>query len=183
MATKQFSTGEVLTASDTNTFLANSGLVLVKSQTVGSGVTTLTMTGAFNSTYDNYRIILAGGTMSASASIQLRIGGSTTGYYGVLVYAAVTDSVPSMASRNNAAQLDWVGGAQSGQQASAQFDLLSPYLASYTRVTNGIYQDGSAYGTLQGEHKVATSYSEFSLVMPTGSLTGGSLTCYGYRKG
>jgi hypothetical protein len=39
MAIKTFTTGEVLTASDTNTYLANSGLVYVKSQTIGSGVT------------------------------------------------------------------------------------------------------------------------------------------------
>lgn len=53
MAIKTFTTGEVLTASDTNTYLANSGLVFVKSQTIGSAVTSVTVSDAFSATYDN----------------------------------------------------------------------------------------------------------------------------------
>ena len=58
MAIKTFTTGEVLTAADTNTYLANSGLVLVKSQTIGTGVASVTISDAFSTTYDNYRITI-----------------------------------------------------------------------------------------------------------------------------
>ena len=59
MAIKTFTTGEVLTAADTNTYLANSGLVYVKSQTIGSAVSSVNVTSAFSSTYDNYVITLS----------------------------------------------------------------------------------------------------------------------------
>ena len=56
MAVKTFTT-EVLTSADTNTYLANSGLVYVKSHTITSGASVV-VTDAFSSTYDNYLIIV-----------------------------------------------------------------------------------------------------------------------------
>ena len=70
MAIKNFTTGEVLTAADTNTYLANSGLVYVTSQTVGSAVSTVTVPGAFSTTWNDYRIIYSGGTATASTDMQ-----------------------------------------------------------------------------------------------------------------
>jgi hypothetical protein len=62
MAIKTFTTGEVLTASDTNTYLANSGLVYIKSQTIREQLQVFRMTVAFSSdTYDNYKILICNG--------------------------------------------------------------------------------------------------------------------------
>ena len=53
MAVKTFTTGEVLTASDTNTYLANAGLVYITSTSVGTGGS-LTVSNCFSATYNNY---------------------------------------------------------------------------------------------------------------------------------
>ena len=81
MAIKTFTAGEVLNASDTNTYLANSGLVYIKQQTIGNLVPSVTVTDAFSADYDNYRVIVTGGVGSAAQAINLRLGASATGYY------------------------------------------------------------------------------------------------------
>ena len=183
MAIKTFTTGEVLTAADTNTYLANSGLVYIKQQTVGNGVASVTVTNAFSSTYDNYRITLAGGTQDANNAIYLQLGASVTGYYGTLVFAAIGGAAPGMASDNNSTQMNWVGGGASGSFTHASFDLFGPFLAQNTKVRNGQYQNGNNIGTQNGEHRVATSYSSFTLGLDSGNtITGGTITVYGYRK-
>jgi len=58
MAIKTFTTGEVLTASDTNTYLANAGLVHIKTATVTNATDSgTTWRSVFNGTYDSYRIV------------------------------------------------------------------------------------------------------------------------------
>jgi hypothetical protein len=183
MSIKTFTANSVLTAADTNTYLANSGLVYVTSATVGTAVSSVTVTGAFNSTYDNYKIVMSGGTCSSTAVVNLTIGGSTTGYYGILLYATYLSATPLAAGTNNASSMLYVGGCgTAGQAITADFDLLNPYLAQYSRIVGAQYSDSTYYGTTQGEHRVATSYSSFSLAPGVGTMTGGTITVYGYRK-
>jgi hypothetical protein len=79
MAIKTFTTGEVLTASDTNTYLANSGLVVVKQQAIVGTVSSVAVTSAFSSTYENYKILVNGGTSNVAQGIGLVLGSTTTG--------------------------------------------------------------------------------------------------------
>jgi hypothetical protein len=65
MAIKTFTTGEVLTASDTNTYLANSGLVYITSATLSATA----LDGIFTSDYDNYRIVISNIDQSGSAGL------------------------------------------------------------------------------------------------------------------
>ena len=92
MAVKTFTSGEVLTASDTNTYLNNGGLVYVKSQTIGSAVSSINVTSAFDSTYDIYAITVTGGAGSTPAAWTLRLGATATNYYNagyVITYPAL----------------------------------------------------------------------------------------------
>lgn len=183
MSVKVFTTGEVLTASDTNTFLANSGLVYIKQQTVGSGVASVEVTGAFSSTYDNYRIIMTGGTQNANNAVYLRLGSSVADYYGTLIFSSVGGASVLQASDNNSGQMNWVGGGIGGQYCHASCDVFGPFLAQYTKVRNGQYQNNNNYGTQNGEHRVATSYSSFTLGLDSGNtISGGTIYVYGYRK-
>jgi len=77
MAVKTFTTGEVLTASDTNTYLANAGLVYIAGTTV-SAASTIAIDNCFTTTYAHYFI-----TYNLTTSIQgqytaLRLRASTT---------------------------------------------------------------------------------------------------------
>lgn len=63
MAIKTFTAGAILTASDTNTFLTNSGLVYITSGNLSGSVTDFV--GVFTSTYTNYRILVTNPTLSS----------------------------------------------------------------------------------------------------------------------
>jgi hypothetical protein len=181
MPVPDFSPGEVLTAAAMDSI----GLWLVKTQTVSSSpaVSSVTVTDAFSADYDNYRITYTGGTQSISADLNLVLGASSTGYYGVLIFGATTSpGAPSMALNNNATRFDWVGGGSAGQTSHASFDLLGPFLSGWTKVRNGGYENGVNIGTQQGTHQVASSFSAFTLGIVGGTLTGGTIRVYGYRN-
>ena len=82
------------------------GLQLVKSQAVGTGVSSVTVTDAFSADYANYRIIVEGGTQSAVSpvvSFQLASGGvaSTANYYATFIFTAYSGSTFNALNTNN----------------------------------------------------------------------------------
>jgi hypothetical protein len=183
MAIKTFTTGEVLTSSDTNTYLANSGLVFVKSQTVGTGVSSVTVSSAFSADYDSYRIVYNGGVASAAVSIRTQIGGSTAAYYAALNYVVyASGATPVSASTNNQASWEFTGYGTSNY-ATVSYDLIGPFLSKYTAFHAVGWVAETAAGTASGLHQVAASYTSFTLIPNSGTLTGGTITVYGYRKG
>lgn len=179
MTYPSFAPGEVLRAQDMNAV----GLWLVKSQTVGTGVSSVTVTGAFSADYDNYRIMYVGGTQSGSNAMYIKLGGSSTGYYGNLIFNDIGSTTVLVAVDNNSAQANWVGGGSSTIPTHASVDLFGPYLARFTKIRNGQYQNATAFGTQNGEHRVATSYTDFTLGMDSGvTFSGGTIRVYGYRN-
>jgi len=183
MAIKTFTTGEVLTAADTNTYLANSGLVFVKSQTIGTTVFSVTVTDAFSATYDNYRI-LVNTTGSTNQTINCRLGASSTGYAQVVMYLDLGSNTVVGFQQSNASTFTFVGGCSSaGNTSAASFDLMNPFAAAYTRMPSGAYFDLNSMGISNAEHRVATSYTSFVILPGVGTFTGGTITVYGYRKG
>lgn len=97
MAVKTFTTGEVLTASDTNTYLANSGLVYITSATPNGAVTT-DITNCFSSSFAFYMVEAAYyGSTSTDFNIRFLTGtntpDTTNNYYryGFYYSGGVTD--------------------------------------------------------------------------------------------
>ena len=186
MAIKTFTTGEVLTAADTNTYLANSGLVFVKQQTVGSGVSSVIVDSAFNSTYDNYLIYVNAVQCSVandSFLVQLRTGTSTsiTNYYFALIYSTYTGST-NVASQNNGASWNNVGrGLGVNDAVSFCFNVNGPFLSAKTSMS-GTATGSDLTGANSGYHSPTTSYDQFVVSLNSGAMTGGTITVYGYRK-
>ena len=183
MAIKTFTAGSVLTASDTNTFLANSGLVYVKSQTVGSGVSSVTISDCFSATYDNYKIIWNGGTMSDTTAMTLQLGAVTSGYYGVLLYGTVATPGPLATSSNNTANWTY-GGGGNPDQAFVNCDVLNAY--SGRKMLQSSISYGATVAGAMGFHQGWTTFStvctSLKLQPASGTMTGGTITVYGYRK-
>lgn len=187
-----YSAGDVLEAADMNAV----GLHLVTptgvtngtldgaTVTVGTTVSSVTVSGVFSANFDNYRIVMSGGTMSSSEDLKLKLGSSATGYYGFLVYGSATGAATVLgAQRNNTSQFDWVGGGTAGQHGHVMVEVLSPFAATYTELRNASYQNGDNFGTMQGEHRVASSFSAFTILTSVGTMTGGKLRVYGYSNG
>ena len=89
MAIKTFTTGEVLTAADTNTYLANSGLEYVAGASF-SGVTSFDITG-FTSSYLFYEVRVSVSSSTGCGVSCVLYSGATarnTNYYGGITYVA-----------------------------------------------------------------------------------------------
>ena len=182
MAVKTFTTGEVLTASDTNTYLANSGLVYVTSATVGSAVSSVTISNVFSSTYDNYRISIAGITPSATDSFRFRLGSSTTGHYGSMYYDSWDGAATGTLRVGNAGSVYISLDEASTKTSSVIFDVVAPNLAQATQMS-GTWSGRGFSGWFGGLQSSSTQYTSFVLLPDSsGTFTGGTITVYGYRK-
>jgi hypothetical protein len=181
MAIKTFTTGEVLTASDTNTYLANSGLVYIKQQTIGATVSSVTVSSAFSSTYDSYKIMISGGVGSGLSTLWISLGASASGYSSGLFYVAYGATTAQAASDNGSVAFTYAGYATTGF-LSFNMDVVNPFLAQATVFGPTNWAAGTVAGTSTGIHNVATSYSAFTITAATGTISGGTIYVYGYRK-
>ena len=183
MAIKTFTTGEVLTAADTNTYLANSGLVYVTSATIGSGVSTVTVSSAFSTDYDNYIILISGGVASGNANLRIQLGATATGYYYGGMYAKYDGTSSAFAAVSN--NTFWDIGYASTNALSGKAEIDSPFLAKRTIARTTATGSSTTYfmNNYAGFLNDSTSYTAFTITIDAGTMTGGTIAVYGYRKG
>jgi len=179
MALTTFVAGNVLTAAQLNdSYAATGGLRLVTKQTIGSGVSTVSVTSAFNANFDAYKIVISGGGCNYSGTITFQLSGLTTGYYGNLIYANYSSATPSSAGYSNIASITHAGGTDS-TSVFMNMDVINPFLAKQTYFT-GLFLDASNAGTFNAKQTSATSATGFTLTPVGGTLTGGTIYVYGY---
>jgi hypothetical protein len=159
--------------------------VYVTSATVGTGVSSVTVSSAFSSTYDNYEIIYTGGTTNATNNLSIQMGSTTTGYYGTIMYSLPSTGTPLGLGVNNAANWTYVGDGTSGGGTRLACSLYAPNLAARTTIAAKYMGTGTAsgaFGTFNGNLDNSTQYTAFTIGLNSGTLTGGTITVYGYRK-
>jgi hypothetical protein len=157
------------------------GLQLVKTQTVGTAVSSVQVTGAFSADYDNYRITYTGGVGSTSTFIRVTLGGSTTAYYNTLVYGTFSSAlINANVNDNNAAQWSYVG-AGTTDFARLSMELQNPFLTTRTFLS-AAYSDAGNAGSSNGYLGNNTSHTAFTITPASGTLTGGTIRVYGYRN-
>jgi hypothetical protein len=183
-----FTSGQVLTAAHMNgvglwklvpTTVTNGTFNAVGDITVGSGVSSVAVNGVFNSNYDNYRISINNIVASTGGDLRFQLGTTATGYYGVYNYQVYTGT-SSVFYQNNTAN-SYIGGLGTiaGEQ-SIIFDIFNP-----NKATRSVWH-GQAYGNgyyFNWGYQIAdtTQYTSFTISPGTGTLTGGSISVYGYN--
>ena len=180
MPVPDFSPGEVLTAAAMDSI----GLWLVKTQTIGAGVSSVTVTGAFSADYDNYKIVISGGVGSAAGSLALQLGATTTGYYAGYSRVSFSTGAAANLNDNNAASFVRAGGYNTGSLA-LNLDVLAPFLTVNTAIYGQSLtpQTTSSGGAAAGFLNDSTSYTAFTLLTAAGqTITGGTIRVYGYRN-
>ena len=159
------------------------GLWLVKSQTVGSGVSSVTVTGAFSADYDNYKILYTTGEASGgSVALNFRLGAATTNYYNAGTYTSYVGLIGSVSYNNTQTAWIYAGSADVNAGVFLDVDVLNPYLSNRYTAYGGPFVVENASGTTNGIHKSNTSFTDFTLYPSAGTLTGGTISVYGYRK-
>lgn len=160
------------------------GLELIKTQTVGSGVSSAVVSNVFSTTYDNYKILYSGGVLSVGTHIALQLGPSTVANYNAsyetsLNYASSSTSL--FAYSGIVDRFEWVGGGN-GSMAQLGCELYGPNLPRFTRMALGSYHSTNAMGNSYGTHREIGQYTDFTLFVNGGTMTGGTIAVYGYRK-
>ena len=183
--------------------LANGGfgLVLVKPSSVvngtdngkgtvsfsGVGTSGVSLNNVFNSTYDNYRIMIIL-TTAASAGIRFRVRASnadlTSSTYRHLSYYANS-------AANSFSALDASSSATSGslgyggsRSSSIEFDIFNPKLLEYTHLrAKSTFADSTNMFALDSGIVVndLISYDGFTIYPESSTITG-SVSVYGYNK-
>ena len=162
---------------------ASSGLTLVSATTIGTTVSSVTVTGAFSSTYDNYLVMVSGGVASTATRLLLSLGATNTGYYFWGVYNTYTVATLGKLHGSNAAAWDEAVGVTTNSNVGV-FNVIAPNLAKRTSFNAVMSLSGtSEYGAYtSGFLNNDTQYTDFTLTTGTGTITGGTIRVYGYAN-
>jgi len=186
MAIKTFAVGEVLTASDTNTYLANSGLVYVSGGAM-SASTNITADSVFTSTYRHYVLQVVANTVtfatSDSTTLRFRTGGSsnTTSNY-VYQNQYVTTSA-TYARVTVPTTFFEVSASVGGDAFVGQFNIYSPQTTEKTFFTFNGNNAGTVGLQSSGRFNATTSFDGFILALGGTSTWTGTWRLYGMRDG
>jgi hypothetical protein len=181
MAVKTW-TSERVYSSDINTYLTNSGLVWVKEQSVTSSVASVTVSSAFSSSYDGYRIIVEH-TATGSGGLNMALGtatSNTTGWYGAHPYWAYNATGDGVVRWVN---IGWGEiGFTSTSPGFSVVDIWYPYGTTTKYVTATQTSRINYTGTPTSTFTNTTSFTAFTLWSSVGNLTAAKIYVYGYRK-
>ena len=160
------------------------GLDLIKTQTIGSAVSSVTVTDAFSATYDNYKIVVTGVAYSSNGTASyLKLNNSTgSTYYGNMIYNVPSSSSIGGVSATNGGSLGFFisTGSSTG---TVDFDAtVSLPFAAATANCVGNYGGRNYNGQFSGHDSNAASSTGFIIAPGSGTLTGGTIAVYGYAK-
>lgn len=186
MAIKTFTTGEVLTASDTNTYLANSGLVYV-AQSTPTANATINIDSVFTSTYRNYYVVIRG-TASTGSAVYLRWRAAG---------ATLTDNIYSVSMGNSNGTTAFGGVARSDQYSlfpamyptyptNVTMTVYNPQVTDYTsfnlQANYPISATDLGQSVQSGSNKVTTAIDGFQLTTAAAPTLAITYYIYGIRN-
>jgi hypothetical protein len=162
------------------------GLSLIKRVTIGTSVSSVTVSDVFSSTFDAYKIIVSGGSstiLNTNLSyLSIQLGAASTGHNSSLIFAPWAAGSVSNAGFVNQSAFPY-SGAVTTDSLHADVTLVNPFLTSPTYGTS-FFSDPTNAGPVQFRHTASTSFTAFTLSRPAGAgvMTGGNIAVYGYRK-
>jgi hypothetical protein len=164
------------------------GMQLVKTQTVGTAVTSVAVTSVFSADYVNYKILYNGGTGTTNGGILLQLGPSSvgaynSGYYRGILGIKLTDGTTATGYDNNASSWTNVGNTTNGT-VSLSIELYGPHASERTGMNfdSRSFVTNDYVGLGSGFHNSTNSFTDFTISIQNGSITGGTIRVYGYRN-
>ncbi len=162
------------------------GLVLLNT-TSFSGVASQSINDVFSATYDNYLILIDDVIKNTSAGdlalyFRLRVSAtdSTANYTWGQNYALYASATTGASNLNNGGYFLALA-ANATNKSATQLAIQNPFLAKPTTMQSlATMHDAGSY--IAGHHSASTSYTGFSLVAASGTMTTGRITVYGYNK-
>lgn len=158
------------------------GLELITTQTIGTTVSSVTVSNCFSSTYDNYKITITGGTTTAEMQLNMTLGSSTASYYSAGNYVDFSTGSAGTSNVNNGSAWGRIGYGTTSGTLVANLDVYGPYLSGVTYATALYSRNGNYFGTVTHLHNSTASYASFTVTTSTGTVTGGTIRVYGYKN-
>ena len=188
MAIKTFTSGEVLTAADTNTYLANSGLVYITSGTLTSTATNFV--DCFTSQYRDYFVTLSGVGTSAANAIWYKMLSGTTPASGNYYYSF--RGLTSGGGSDDVSQANFAQGyagmntpSSGANTGNTRLHVRAPMIATATQAQiEGVYLGSGVYSFRSGQcsHDQPTAYNGIQFLTASAvTFSSGTVNIYGYR--
>jgi hypothetical protein len=158
------------------------GLRLIKKQTVGAGVSSVSVTAAFSATYESYRILYVGGSASTSGELYFSLNGITSGYYSTMIYVPFGAGTIANVSSNNQAILNWCGAYNNTTSNMFDLEIHNPF-ASRIKFGKGNFNPMTTTANHGDSHHFINSTASataFTITASAGTITGGTIYVYGY---
>lgn len=161
------------------------GLTLISTAT-GSAASAITFNNVFNSTYQNYRIVIDTTATSVNTNIDFRLRASGTNSTGNnYIFATFYQRVTGATALDNGNPLDRLILTRSNLAlCGISIDLYSPAIATQTKATF-LSHGGDASSWLAGfgnlYHDLGNSYDGFTIYPTSGTITG-TVRIYGYQN-
>jgi hypothetical protein len=182
MAVKTFTTGEVLTAADTNTYLNNGGLVYITASTF-SGATAPAFEGCFSSTYAHYFVTynLTTSISGQYTALRLRAGGvSKASNYDRVGFFTTTGGLSGADGWSTGGTEMYIAG-QSTALLVGSFYVFNPQVSGRTGFTGTASYPG-AY-MMNGAQTETYQADGFSIFASGNAATyTGTIRVYGIRQ-
>lgn len=158
------------------------GLVLVKEQTVGTGVSTVDVTDVFSSDYANYRVEINQVDASTAGGnfLLMRFNTSGNNHVGSCYYDAYSGTNTGI-SRTNGGNSTGICVQDTNDDMFISMDILGPNIASRRTGFNGMYSTSTFSGWCAGVFTATTQLTSFTILPASGTLTGGTIRVYGYN--
>lgn len=152
-----------------------------------SGVTTLGLNGIFNSSYDNYTVVVtnyASTSAGSNQAIQLRSGGTTvtSATYQWYGYRFVSWSNAAIAGNGSTSWYLMESISQSNPYYTSIMQFITPFNSNeYTRYVNSSYIYGGSYGMAISNGMNASLASHDGITLTFTAASSGRVKVYGYR--
>ena len=192
MSTLRFNTWQntggtaATTASEVSAYsFTEPALVHISRTTVGSAVSSVTVSGAFSSTYDNYRVIVEGVVTSANIDFCARLGAVTTGYKFARTRTTMAGATTGGGTTSTGFLYIGAVADSAGYASAIAFDLYAPNLARATVATSMAaygHPTVGAIDVLAAWEPSTTQHTDLTILPTGGTMTGGTIDVYGYRK-
>jgi hypothetical protein len=161
------------------------GLVHIYSSAVPAGTTLFSVDDVFDSTYDNYRIIIYS-RLNASGQqmhIRWRVGGVNNSTASSYTYQELYAYGTSVAATQTSYTSSKIGAIHADARTGFSIDVLGPALADNTIYTSlNIYGSGGGVSMFQaGTHNQLTAYDGFTIFPLSGTFEG-TVSVYGYAN-
>jgi hypothetical protein len=163
----------------------NPGLQLIESKTVGSGVSSVVFNDVFSASYSEYKIIYNINSASATVgmNMRLRVSGAdntSSNYKYGDYYVGALIAIGAGSSNAVTTTAFPITNVTDTYGVLGTIELASPFEAAHTKYTNlGV---GLVLAVTGGGFLATTSFTGFTIYPASGTLTGGTISVYGYKK-